>query len=246
MTKERTKVGHVKALFRYPVKSMGGEGITATRLTWHGLENDRRRALVVAGDGSGFPWLTARLWPEIALYQSCLLSAQDSGEPVVHVRTPSGVELPIDSTELIEEIGSRSGRTCYFLHHFGGVFDCADVSAITTTTLKGLSDLMGADLDMRRFRPNLVIDTLDDKPFPEDRWVGNMLIFGDSGELARVRVHRKDQRCMVVNVDPDTGKQTPGILKAIVASRKNLAGVYGATERPGMLRVGDSVWLAKQ
>ena len=94
----------------------------------------------------------------------------------------------------VEEITSRSGLTCHVLHHFGGVFDCSDVSVITTTTLKGLSERVGSDLDLRRFRPNFVIETADDKPFPEDKWVGDLLIFGDSGDLARVRVHRKDQK----------------------------------------------------
>jgi hypothetical protein len=35
-------IGHVEALFRYPVKSMAGERLEAAHLGWHGLEGDRR------------------------------------------------------------------------------------------------------------------------------------------------------------------------------------------------------------
>jgi uncharacterized protein YcbX len=38
----RIEVGHVEALFRYPVKSMGGEQLEAAELGWHGLDGDRR------------------------------------------------------------------------------------------------------------------------------------------------------------------------------------------------------------
>jgi uncharacterized protein YcbX len=32
----------VEALFRYPVKSMGGERLEVAKLGWHGLDGDRR------------------------------------------------------------------------------------------------------------------------------------------------------------------------------------------------------------
>jgi hypothetical protein len=33
----RIEIGHVEALFRYPVKSMRGERLEVARLGWHGL-----------------------------------------------------------------------------------------------------------------------------------------------------------------------------------------------------------------
>ena len=245
MSEQRLLVGKVKSAIRYPVKSMAGESLDLVKLGWHGLQDDRRYAIVKKEGLSGFPWVTARDWPEIILYEPSISQADAQAQPVILVRTPSGIKLPINSPELIEEIAKRSGFPCLVLHHFGGVFDCSDVSIITTTTLKGLSEKVGTTLDLRRFRANIVIETPDDKPFPEDKWVGDLLIFGESGDLARVRVHRKDQRCMVVNLDPETAKQDPKVLKEIVSGRKNLAGIYGAAERPGLIGVGDPVWLQK-
>ena len=53
------EIGHVEAIFRYPVKSMGGERLDAATLGWHGVEGDRRLALRRLDDRGGFPWLTA-------------------------------------------------------------------------------------------------------------------------------------------------------------------------------------------
>lgn len=35
-----TEIGHVEAIFRYPVKSMGGERLEFAKLGWHGLDGD--------------------------------------------------------------------------------------------------------------------------------------------------------------------------------------------------------------
>ena len=48
------EIGHVEAIFRYPVKSMGGERLEVAELGWHGLDGDRRLALRRIDDRSGF------------------------------------------------------------------------------------------------------------------------------------------------------------------------------------------------
>ena len=53
------EIGNVEALFRYPVKSMGGEPLEVANLGWHGFEGDRRLAFRRMNDHSGFPWLAA-------------------------------------------------------------------------------------------------------------------------------------------------------------------------------------------
>jgi hypothetical protein len=47
-------IGHVEAVFRYPVKSMRGEPLESANLGWHGLDLDRRLAFRRHSD---FPWL---------------------------------------------------------------------------------------------------------------------------------------------------------------------------------------------
>src|SRR5260221_310419 len=62
------QIGHVEAIFRYPVKSMGGERLEAAMLGWHGLEDDRRLAFRRLDDRSGFPWLTAVKLHDLVLF----------------------------------------------------------------------------------------------------------------------------------------------------------------------------------
>jgi len=59
------EIGHVEAIFRYPVKSMGGERLEVADLGWHGLDGDRRLAFRRINDRSGFPWLTASKLPDL-------------------------------------------------------------------------------------------------------------------------------------------------------------------------------------
>jgi uncharacterized protein YcbX len=63
----RIEIGHVEAIFRYPVKSMSGEQLEAAELGWHGLVGDRRLAFRRMDDRSGFPWLTASKLPDLLL-----------------------------------------------------------------------------------------------------------------------------------------------------------------------------------
>jgi uncharacterized protein YcbX len=48
---------------------------------------------------------------------------------------------------------------------------------------------------------------------------------------------------MMITLDPDTGEQTPAILKKVARAHDGMAGVYGAVLVEGMLRNGDSVEL---
>lgn len=63
------EIGQIKAIFRYPVKSMAGEQLDSANLGWHGLDGDRRFAFRRIADKGGFPWLTAK--PNQPKGQSC-------------------------------------------------------------------------------------------------------------------------------------------------------------------------------
>ncbi len=57
----------------------------------------------------------------------------------------------------------------------------------------------------------------------------------------RMRVDKRDQRCVMVNVDPDTTRSDPAVLRAIAREREACLGVYGSTVEPGRVAVGDPV-----
>ena len=59
----------------------------------------------------------------------------------------------------------------------------------------------------------------------------------------RMRVDQRDERCVIVNVDPDTTERDPAVLRTLARERESCAGVYGSTVEPGRVAVGDPVSL---
>jgi uncharacterized protein YcbX len=238
-----TKIGEVEELFRYPVKSMSGELLDVADLGWHGLEGDRRLALRRVADRGGFPWLTASKLPELILFAPVRREAVADGNLPSHVRTPDGAELPVFGQELAVDVGRRCGSTVEMMHLNRGIFDEASVSLITSTTVLEIGRLAGLSADVRRFRPNILIKSSRGIPFEEDEWVGGLLSFGEENEGTAVAITNRDDRCSMVNFDPDSARRAPEVLKAVVRERNNKAGVYGTVVRRGRLAVGQPIFL---
>ena len=237
------QVGHVREIVRYPVKSMAGTATESAFLGWHGLEGDRRFAFRRGGEKNGFPWLVASRLPELLLYHPVGLD-ESTGEPLpTHVRTPAGSCVELRSAELEAEISERFGSRVDLTKFKHGIFDEAPVSVITLATIAGISREVGLTLDRRRFRANIVVETEGGEPFLEDAWVGGTLVFGDRATGPAVTVTLCDPRCLMLNLDPDSAKQDPRVMKAVVHLNQNNAGVYATVVRTGKLRVGDRVSL---
>lgn len=229
-------VGRVAALWRYPVKSMGGEPLDGADVSWNGLAGDRRWAFIRDGMvRSGFPWLTIREMPEMGLYRPRFAEPDRPDGSRTLVRTPSGAELDVVDPALAAELG-HGARV---IKQDRGVFDTFPLSLITTQTLASLGALVRFPMDVQRFRPNLLVEAPDGGPFPEDAWVGAVLRIGG----VRLRVDKRDQRCVMVNVDPVTRRRDPAVLRAIARHREACLGVYGSTVQPGRVTLGDEVVL---
>jgi len=230
-----TVVGRVVALWRYPVKSMAAEGLHSAEVSWHGLAGDRRWAFIRDGHvRSGFPWLTMRELPELSHYRPRFTEPGRPNASQTLVRTPSGGELDVADPALAAELGSG----VRVIKQDRGVFDTMPLSLLTTQTVAGLRKLVGADLAVGRFRPNILVDAFGGD-FPEDAWVGRVLRVGG----LRMRVDKRDQRCVMVTIDPVTLRRDPAILRAVARERDNQLGVYGTTVEPGWAAVGDPVEL---
>jgi hypothetical protein len=247
-----TVVGRVAALWRYPVKSMAAEELDGTEVSWHGLAGDRRWAFIRDGQvRSGFPWLTIRERPELAHYRPRFaVPGRPNASPVL-VATPSGGELDVADPALAAELGPG----VRVIKQNRGVFDTMPLSMLTTQALAGLGRLAGTELVAGRFRPNILVDVsgvaasgveapgggAPGREFPEDAWVGRVLRIGG----LRMRVDQRDQRCVMVTIDPVTLRRDPEILRAIARERDTRFGVYGSAVEPGQVAVGDPVELER-
>jgi uncharacterized protein YcbX len=237
------EIGHVEAIFRYPVKSMGGERLEAAKLGWHGLEGDRRLAFRRLDDRGGFPWLTASKLPDLLLFAPYRPEDGAQGDLPTHVRTPDGEEMPVFGEDLAAEVGRRYGAPVQMMQLNHGIFDEASLSVIASDTVREIGRLAGRSLDMRRFRPNIVVRLLRPVPFQEDEWVGGVLSFGEGDDVPAVTVTMRDVRCSMLCLDPDSASTAPEVLKAVVRANQNTAGIYGTVTRIGRLAVGQPILL---
>ena len=229
-------VARVAEVWRYPVKSMAGERLDVAELSWQGIAGDRRWAFVRPGRlHTGFPWLTIRRQPSLHHYRPTLVEPDRPDRSAVRVQDPEGHVYAVDDPALAAQLGEG----VWALKHDRGTFDASPVSMLTRQSLAALGGRADADVDARRFRPNLVLDASGADEFPESGWPGRLLRIG----TAVVRVDQPIERCAMVNVDPDSLVRNANVLRTIAQQRDLDFGAYGSTVTPGGLRPGDPVVL---
>jgi uncharacterized protein YcbX len=231
------RVGTVHGLWRYPVKSMAGEPLPAADVSWYGLAGDRRWAFVRPGSRrNGFPWHTIREYPAMCRYLPRLTHPARPDKSAVEVVTPTGETMNVTDPALAKEIGAD----VRVMRLDRGLFDAMPVSLISTASVSALCELARVEPNALRFRPNFVIAPESGSAYAEDDWVGGVLQIG----AAMVSIDRRDTRCVIVDVDPRTGRPDAKLLKHLGKHRDALAGVYGTVVQPGQVKVGDAVLIA--
>src|SRR5579864_733313 len=231
----------VRGLYRYPVKSMAAEPLPVAELSWNGLAGDRRFALRRIGNMSGMPWLTATKLGALVCYRPYHAGAEGDDGRTLRVVTPEGEDLEAGGAALRERLSQAHGQPVELLHLRHGIYDEAPLSLISTSTLRALERASGRELDVRRFRPNIVVEAAGGEPFEEDSWIGHVVAFGAPGAAAAMTVSMRDLRCSMVNLDPETAAPDLRVLRAVGQCHGAYAGVYGSTFTVGTIRIGDEV-----
>jgi len=141
----------------------------------------------------------------------------------------------------IEGLDHRDTVTDFGLPE-GTFFDCAVVHLLTTATLDRLRALYpDGRFEVRRFRPNIVVETAnDDKDFVENAWIGQVLAIGDS---VRLRVTGPCPRCVMTTLPQADLPQDTGILRTAARHNGANVGIYASVLEGGPLCRGDSVRL---
>jgi hypothetical protein len=152
------------------------------------------------------------------------------------VTTPTGTTFDILDPALAAEL-HPSGA--HIIKQDRGIFDTFPLSLITTQTIAQLGAGTGTSLDVRRFRPNLLVEANQETAFPEDDWLGCILRIGG----LRMRVDKRDARCAVITIDPETSERTPTILRTVAKDRQGCLGVYGSTVEAGRVALNDEVLI---
>ncbi len=121
----------------------------------------------------------------------------------------------------------------------GALYDCYPLLLLTTSTLRSIEQAVPESVvDVRRFRPSLVIDTGDAPGHPEFTWPGRRFAVGS----AVVEVINDCPRCAAITreLTPDVPADR-AILRHVVKDLDQAVGVYATVVQPGVVTVGDEL-----
>ncbi|HEX4945854.1 MAG TPA: MOSC N-terminal beta barrel domain-containing protein [Blastocatellia bacterium] len=105
-------VGTIAGLWRFPVKSMQGERLTAAELTAHGIVGDRAYALIDTDTGKVVSAKSVRLFPGILNCQAAFVAPPQAGQapPPVRITLPDGTTVTSDDGEADRALSAFFGR----------------------------------------------------------------------------------------------------------------------------------------
>ncbi|MBA6413876.1 MOSC N-terminal beta barrel domain-containing protein [Parahaliea sp. F7430] len=290
-------VARVKEIWRYPVKSMGGESLSSCLLTEQGFVGDRLWA-VTDGDGD---IKSARQWPKllemVAQYKDSSPNSRkvySANVPDVLVLIPGGSTVSTRTAETNTRLSDYVGKTCrleplrspsdtsfyrpkkdrdlstlsveldqledeaeldfsqtpqemfellsQYMTPPGTYYDSFPMHLLSSNTLAYLESEAGINANVRRFRPNVLLEFFDsDSPSAEFNLIGKTVRLGE----ATISPQAKTIRCSIpsrpqplMNIDAE-----PKMTRAMVDLMQRHIGVYSNIITPGKVSVGDEVWL---
>jgi uncharacterized protein len=214
------------SIWRYPVKSMGGEELVEAVLTATGIPGDR---IVHVEDARGRV-VTSRSRPRLLLHRATLAG---NGEPLVDglpwyaPEVTSAVERAAGpGTELVRNDEANDDQ-----NDDHGRFDVLPLLVATDGAIAAFGH------DGRRLRPNLIIGGV--AAGAERTWEGRRLRIGG----ALVEAVSLRARCIMTTFDPDTAAQDIGVLEKIHRDFDGRLALDARVIEPGLVAVGDLVEL---
>jgi uncharacterized protein YcbX len=244
------------AIWRYPVKSLQGEQVAEAALDADGVRGDRCWGI---RDAATARILTGRREPRLLLAAAAL---REDGEPEIALPDGTVVSGVGDASDgalsewlgrpvsLVPAAGASGGKAEYFADATddtsdaiewtmpaGRFVDALPLLVLTTASLRTTAAFHpDGDWDVRRFRPNLLID-LDGDGWVEDTWCGRTLRIGDVELAPQVGC----VRCtMVTRAQPGLERDLD-IYKAVARHHDGNLGVWTTITTPGTVRTGTAV-----
>ncbi len=284
-------VGTVTQLWRYPVKSMAGEQLSAAEIDQDGVAGDRGWAVrEIEADVTR----NAREMPKLLQFASAYAESPsfDQRSPAVTITTPDNVQVQSADENRDQQLSEILGRPVMLtplhpaddlawyaraqipegvdpmqalrqlmgmqeddpLPDFSGLppdlqnfssppgtyFDCYPIHIMTTSSLNTLAEAGGGeDVDVRRFRPNVLIDTGDTEGLLEVDWTGKKLRLGE----VVIELQTTTVRCSVpAHAQRDFGSSR-AVGRALIENTKQHLGSYCDVLQGGTVNVGDDVEL---
>ncbi len=225
----------VEEIWRFPVKSLGGETLTSATVDEHGIEGDRAWGLY---DPAADRVLTARREPTLLFLRARLVDGQPEistadgdlladdaalsawlGRPVELRSARDGTvrfETPMDEDREADWVSWESSDETF---HDGR----SKLSLVSRPTL--------GEWDTRRFRLNVIVDE------PGDDQLAGDVVIGD----ATLSIRKPIERCIMVTRAQPGLERDLDVLKKVRRERENRLGIGATVSTPGEISVGDAV-----
>ena len=233
-------LGRIAALWRYPVKSMRGETLQSLAVDEKGVIGDRYFALKDKDGRLGSGKTTKRFRQIDGLLG--FSAATENG--VVVIRFPDGHSMRADDPSLGPILTATCGMPItiesedqdQIMHR-----DSAPLHLLTEASIAWLrARLPEVEIDVRRFRPNLVVTTKA-TGLVEQAWLGREIAVGDA---LVVRAARPTVRCVMTTLPQADLGAAPALLQTLTEQNAAALGIYAEVLRPGTVRVGDALRFA--
>ena len=249
----------VEQIWRYPVKSLQGECLTATEIS-DAIPGDRGWGII---DNETGHLLSAKRVPKMLeghariIGDHCVITVDrnehSSEEEGIHKtlsewlnRSVTLLKPSSGETKNIEiewDDGTEETLSNPDIFEFstspGWFFDSSSsLNLMGSATLQLLEKRVGPGSgDVRRFRPNLLVSTME--PFEENNWVGKNLRIG----TCEIHVQKKTDRCIVITRQIDEFPASRSTLRYLSEHHDREAGISMNPTKPGIIHTGDVVEL---
>lgn len=269
----RGPVGTVVSLHRYPVKSMLGEEIDASRVSERGLVGDRAYALVDRVTGRVASAKNPRKWGKLFDFRASVLGSLNRGEgtPQVQILLPDGTVTSSEQRDVDDRLSAALGTQVQLVsaplskpryeEYWPDIEGLAHRDRVTEEAMPPqtffdwgvLHVLTTATLDHLRelypegrFEVRRFRPNIVIEPFPTVTGFVEDSWVGRSlrvGKEVRLRVTKPCGRCVMATLPQEDLPRDLGILRTVARHNHGNVGAYASVEHGGTLERGDSIWI---
>jgi uncharacterized protein len=266
----KNQIGIIAAIHRYPVKSMMGEELDATRVGAGGLAGDRVFSLADPATGKVASAKNPSKWPSLFSYHAAFTGPLNNGAlPSAQITLPDGSAVSTADKQIESKLSASLSKPVRFLSGAppdgtleeywpdidglarrdvvteeamppGTFFDCAAIHFLTTATL----DSLRASYSEGRFEPRRFRPNFVIETLPE------LQGFPENewdkkilaiGDEVKIKITGPCGRCVMTTLAQGDLPKDTGILKTAAQRNQAHVGAYAAVLHGGRVRRGDVV-----